>query len=87
MKSSGPTSSIVLREEIMLHGPVVAVVTASERDWQTFVYWYTKNITGVMYAKDIADPNAPGTTQHCVSVVGWDTDSWIIQNSYGSEWG
>lgn len=42
-----------------------------------------KNLRGGIYA----DPNCPKKTNHAVTIVGWDPQSWIIKNSWGSFWG
>lgn len=42
-----------------------------------------KNYRGGIYDYD----ECPKETNHAVTIVGWDENSWIIKNSWGRNWG
>ena len=68
---------------------MVGVLRFAADGWARFRWWYGPNITGVL-----RPPSTGGAivVSHCVSVVGWGVDAtgagyWLIQNSFGPEWG
>jgi hypothetical protein len=60
---------------VMVFGPLLGSMTHLIRR-DTGVYRLRANVT------------MPPPTLHAVVIVGWDTeDNWIVQNSWGKEWG
>mmetsp|Transcript_7792 Transcript_7792/g.18085 ORF Transcript_7792/g.18085 Transcript_7792/m.18085 type:complete len:804 (-) Transcript_7792:46-2457(-) len=39
------------------------------------------------YKSGVLGASANGVCNHAVTLVGWDADSWILHNSWGSHWG
>ena len=67
----------------------VAVINVAQDGWMRFRTWIGDNVTGVMFPPS---PQSLIVVKHCLSVVGWGTDEtgaafWIVQNSFGPEWG
>ena len=85
-------NALAMQEEILLHGPVVSVITATLQDWQTFSNWSLQSAQTTMVPLNHADTNDPNAKRHCVSVVGWGVSAsgvpyWLVQNSFGTAWG
>ena len=78
-----------LEDEIRAYGPTVAVIHfQTPADWNAF-----KNYQTPVAAQQTLFPlhsytgtNATGIA-HCVSVIGWGADYWLVQNSFGADWG
>jgi hypothetical protein len=81
--------------EIFLNGPVVATIRMSTHEFSLF-----SNISNTPKGDFVFVPNPinfsnPGEIilGHCLMVYGWGkdeklgTDYWLVQNSYGREWG
>jgi C1A family cysteine protease len=40
------------------------------------------------YSEGVLDSDDCGTElDHCVEIVGYDTEAWIVRNSWGADWG
>lgn len=81
----------VLEQEIWEYGPVVAVVHFKEQaDFRLFQTWASsaadRQTLYPAHAFDVHNTSAPDYAAHCVSVIGWGADYWLIQNSYGASW-
>jgi hypothetical protein len=80
--------------EIFLNGPVVATIRMSTHEFSLFSNISNSDGDSVFVPNPINYSN-PGEIilGHCLMVYGWGkdqklgTDYWLIQNSYGREWG
>jgi hypothetical protein len=70
-----------IKAAILFTGPVAGSMTRPIwRDWKSGVYH--------SLPADHPFASSVSKTLHAVVVVGWDSDdNWIIQNSWGREWG
>lgn len=78
-----------LEQEIWQYGPVVAIIHFQQQaDFNRFQNLSNFDILHPINAYSTA---ASATTEqykaHCVSVIGWGKDHWLIQNSFGASWG
>jgi len=95
---NGINAAKALMAEIWVNGPVVAVLSLFYRDFLVFEKLgrgHDVFVPGTVNSSDFLsflesnDRNA----RHCVMVYGWGQDKktginyWLIQNSYGAEWG
>ena len=49
---------------------------------------FVKDIKKALYQYDLPLVTVKnGSSRHCELIVGWDKDNFILQNSYGEEWG
>ena len=49
---------------------------------------FVKDIKKALYQYDLPLVTVKnGSSRHCELIVGWDEDNFILQNSYGEEWG
>ena len=49
---------------------------------------FVKDIKKALYQFDLPLVTVKnGSSRHCELIVGWDEDNFILQNSYGEEWG
>ena len=65
------------------------MISVAQDGWMRFRTWIGDNVTGVLSPPS---PQSLIVVNHCLSVVGWGTDEtgaafWIVQNSFGPEWG
>lgn len=63
-----------MKEQLMTVGPIVIAV-----DWHP----YEINKWGVLHWK----PNTKSEGGHCMVIRGWNSDGWLVQNSWGEWWG
>ncbi len=63
-----------MKEQLMTVGPIVIAV-----DWRP----YEINKWGVLHWKE----NSKSTGGHCMVIRGWNSDGWLVQNSWGKLWG
>ena len=68
------TSENELKLSLYNHGPVIAGMK-----------WYSNCSFDNEYHYSYYELDS--FTGHAVLIIGWDKDSWIIQNSWGREWG
>lgn len=50
------------------------------------MYWYDdiKIVKGIMQTELVKSESTGG---HCMVIYGWNSDGWLIQNSWGKSWG
>ena len=49
---------------------------------------FVKDIKKALYQYDLPIVTVKnGSSRHCELIVGWDEDNFVLQNSYGEEWG
>ena len=58
----------------LAYGPLVAGVNGSSFELQH-------------YSSGVLDSRCEGNPNHAVVIIGYDEDSWIVKNSWGSTWG
>jgi C1A family cysteine protease len=79
MRRIAPLNENKLAEGVAVYGPLVASVSAENRDFLLY--------RGGIYE----NKSCPKAVDHVVSVVGYGTENgkpyWIIKNSWGSTWG
>jgi Papain family cysteine protease len=78
-------STNALKEEIWEYGPVIAVVHFKQQtDLQIFKNWSMPAAQSqILYPNSVGE----GYQSHCVIVIGWGRDYWLVQNSFGLTWG
>lgn len=80
-----------LMSEIMLNGPVVAILYISNKDFRIFSNWKSDAIFVPSFNNSLI--NNEEYERHCIMVYGWGRDEntginyWLVQNSYGDGWG
>lgn len=63
-----------MKEQLMTVGPIIIAVA-----W----FPYEINKWGVLHWK----PNTKSEGGHCMVIRGWNSDGWLVQNSWGERWG
>ena len=79
-----------LMREIFARGPVVSVLVLAKSDMDAFLLqpWPGPNYVFVPKVWPLADAVGEEEVRaHCLSVVGWGIDHFIVQNSYTAAWG
>jgi len=86
---NGIVAANSLMAEILVNGPVVAILDISNHDWGLF-----QNYTGGVFVPTYNTSTASSeSTRHCLMVYGWGKDNqsgreyWMVQNSWGQRWG
>ena len=73
-----------IRAAILFAGPVLgSMFQTTWRDGETGVYHSL-----IQQHPLLSSSQQPSSMRHAIVVVGWDRDgNWIVQNSWGEEWG
>ena len=76
-----------LKMALLEHGPLVVMLALGEED-QTFFDYGRKDTPGETVAP-VFKSKTKGLGNHFVLLIGWDNEkrAWIIQNSFGPQWG
>ena len=82
-------STNALKEEIWQYGPVIAVVHFKQpTDLQIFKNWSMPAAQRqILYPTLNSVDGGYASISHCVIVIGWGRDYWLVQNSFGFTWG
>ncbi|MEA1905852.1 MAG: C1 family peptidase [Euryarchaeota archaeon] len=75
-----PSTTDAFKYALQTHGPLSVVLSAPD-DW----FYYS----GGVYEPVWTDENGVGWANHAIILVGWNDSEgcWIIQNSWGTDWG
>lgn len=73
-----------IRTEIILHGPVVGVAIINNEKWNSQL---ENNIDAILDCEKYSLSTTKIENSHAFVVFGWGPDYWIIQNSWGLDWG
>ena len=90
MVGGDQTPSQAMQAELLEYGPFISVVYFSEQqDFALFKNWSVPNgrHQTLRPINPFNDSSADYYTSHCVSVIGWGDDYWLVQNSFGPAWG
>lgn len=63
-----------IKKALMAYGPVMASMGIWKGD-------------KVVKGDYISDQSTEGRGAHCVLIVGWKNDKWVVMNSWGKNWG
>jgi hypothetical protein len=87
-KPSTNISTIAMQSEILLNGPIIAILRLTAAEMRAFAQWKRKGDSEVLSA---APTQELRDSLHAVTVIGWggsrETFYWKILNSFGEEWG
>ena len=88
MVGGDQTPSQAMQAELLEFGPFISVAYFSkQQDFALFKNWSVPHQQTLHPINPFNDSSADYYTAHCVSVIGWGDDYWLVQNSFGPAWG